>query len=284
MAGAGGAPAPMNFNNPTANDGSGAQFTNLGYLANTRDNNRESIIDLLNLNASLKGLNSGFMVAVGAKLDLSRLYVVGHSLGGIAGTLFTSVNQAAIANDALVGLPSNLNSIKGVVASVAGTQVSQIMVNSPTFGPTINGGLAAAGLPVGTSSYEKFVYSAQMMLDSADPVNFAQTLATQNVPVFVQQVNGDAVILNSIDSAPLGGTQALVRLLGASQIGLGETTLGLGYVKINGGTHGSLLVPSAQTVDAGLVTAEMQAEVVSFVLNGGKVAVGSQSPSSVAAP
>src|SRR5690606_41242298 len=58
-------------------------------------------------------------------LDLNRVYVVGVSLGGILGSVFTTVNQAAISNDAQLGLSSNLNSIKGLVASTSATQVDR---------------------------------------------------------------------------------------------------------------------------------------------------------------
>jgi hypothetical protein len=281
VAGPGGAPAAMNFATPTASDGSGAQFTNLGYLLNTRDNNREAVIDLLNLNASLKGLDTDFVQMQGAKLNLANVNVVGISLGGILGTVFTTVNQVAIANDAKVGLPSNLNPIRSLVASVAGTQVAQVLANSATFAPVINAGLSKAGVNVGTSNYEKFMYAAQSAIDSGDPVNFNQLLASLQIPVLVQQVKNDAVIPNSADSAPLTGTQAFARLLGATQLGLGETQLGLGIVQFNAGEHGSLLRPSTA---APQVTAEMQAEVVTFVLGVGKVAVGTGAPANVETP
>jgi len=283
VAGPGGAPAPMNFAAPTANDGSGAQFTNLGYLLNTRDNNREAVMDLLNLNASLKGLDADFVQAQGAKLNLANVNVVGHSLGGILGTVFVTVNQAAIANDAKIGLSSNLNPIRSLVASVAGTQVSQILINSATFAPVINAGLGKAGVNVGTSNYEKFMYAAQSAMDSGDPVNFAQLLSTLKIPVLLQQVKDDQVIPNSADSAPLAGTVPFARLLGTTRLGLGETQLGAdagytGYVKLNAGDHASLLRPSAA---APQVTNEMQTEVVSFILGAGKVAVGAAAPQNV---
>ncbi|MFO1388254.1 hypothetical protein [Cellvibrio sp.] len=278
VAGPGGAPAPMNFAAPTANDGSGAQFTNLGYLLNTRDNNREGVVDLLNLNASLKGLDTDFVQAQGAKLNLSNVNVVGHSLGGILGTVFTAVNQAAIANEAKLGLASNLNPVRSLVASVAGTQVAQVLVNSATFSSVINAGLAKAGVNPGTSNYEKFMYAAQSAVDSGDPVNFSQLVATLGVPVLLQQVKDDQVIPNGADSAPLTGTSAMARLLGTSVLGLGETQLGRGYVKLTAGDHASLLRPSAA---APQITAEMQAQVVSFVLGAGKVAVGSYAPQNI---
>ncbi|HOY23830.1 MAG TPA: hypothetical protein PK002_11800, partial [Cellvibrio sp.] len=290
VAGAGGAPAPMNFVTPTANDGSGAHFTNLGYLLNTRDNNRQAVMDLLNLNASLKGLDADFVQAQGAKLNLGNVNIVGHSLGGILGSVFTAVNQAAISNEAKIGMTANLNPVRSLVASVAGTQVSQILVNSASFAPVINAGLAKAGVNVGTSNYEKFMYAAQSAVDSGDPVNFAQLLPSLKIPVLLQQVKNDAVIPNSADSAPLAGTQAFARLLGATQLGLGQTQLGLnattgivtsGIVKMNAGDHGSLLRPSTS---APQITPEMQTQVVTFLLNVGGVAVGAAAPQNIETP
>jgi hypothetical protein len=74
--------------------------------------------------------------------------------------------------------------------------------------------------------------------------------------------------------------------LGTKQLGLGETLLGAdvgytGYVKLNAGDHVSLLRPSTA---APQVTAEMQAEVVSFVLGSGKVGVGSMAPQNIDVP
>src|SRR5690606_26727412 len=91
VAGPGGAPAPMNFEAPGASDGSGAQFINLGFLPNTRDNNRQTVMDLLDLNASLGSINTQVQAIAAPELDLNRVYVVGVSLGGILGSVFTTV-------------------------------------------------------------------------------------------------------------------------------------------------------------------------------------------------
>lgn len=281
VAGSGGAPKVMDFESPGATDGSGAQFINLGYLANTRDNNRQAVMDLLNLNASLGLLSENLENSLGIGLNTDRIYVVGVSLGGILSSVFTTVNQIAIANDDALGLSSNLNPIRGVVLSTAGAQVSQILVNSKTFAPIINGGLAASGVNVGTSNYERFLFAAQSTLDSADPVNFMPTLAQLGIPILVQQVNNDAVIPNYADSAPLAGTKALAGLLGAEQLGVGAADLGLGYVKLTEGSHTSLLRPEASSVQ---VTVEMQAQVVGMILNDGNVAIGDKAPGNIEGP
>lgn len=291
VAGAGGAPAPMNFTAPTANDGSGAQFVNLGYFANTRDNLRQAVVDLLNLNASLDNLNTQLETFRSVGIDTNKVYVVGMSLGGIVSTNFVSANQLALAGEAQlsaasqVAIPPVLKPIRGMVLSASGTQVSQIMVNSPTFGPTINAGLAAAGVNQGTSNYERFIYAIQSMVESGDPVSFAQTLGNLpdavKVPLLLQQVKNDQVILNSIANAPMGGTEAMARLFGMTQLGLGQTQLGKGHVKMNAGVHTSLLRPDPS---APQITNEFQAQVVSFVLGAGNVAVGSQAPANVELP
>lgn len=281
VAGSGGAPAPMNFETPGASDGSGAQFINLGFLTNTRDNNRQAVMDLLNLNASLASVNTEMLKTVSTGLDLNRVYVVGVSLGGILGSVFTTVNQLAIANDAQLGLASNLNPIRGLITSAAGTQVAQILVNSSTFAPVINGGLGASGVMVGTTNYERFLYAAQSAMDAGDPVNYMETLAQLGVPVLVQQINNDLVIPNNAAGAPLAGTQAMASLLNTTQLGLGSTQLGRGYVKHTAGGHASLLRPEG---GAPQVTAELQTQVVTFVLNNGGVAVGGGAPGNIELP
>lgn len=281
VAGSGGAPAPMNFTSPGTTDGSGAQFINLGYLANTRDNNRQAVMDLLNLNASLGSVDTEMRKSVATGLDLNRVYVVGVSLGGILGSVFATVNQVAIANEAKLGLTSNLKPIRGLITSAAGTQVAQVLVNSMSFAPVINGGLANSGVNVGTTNYERFLYAAQTAMDSGDPVNFMETLAKLGVPVLVQQINNDAVIPNGAAGAPLMGTTAMASLLGTTQLGLGATQLGRGYVKHTAGGHSSLLRPEG---GAPQVTAELQTQVVTFVLNNGNVSVGGGAPNNIEAP
>lgn len=281
VAGPAGSPAPMNFGNPGTSDGSGAQFINLGYLANTRDNNRQGVVDLLNLNASLGNVNAQILSSVTVGLDLNRLYVVGISLGGILGQAFVTTNQLAIANDAHMGLVSNLNPIRGLVLASAGSQVAQIIINSPTFGPVINASLTASNAAPGTSAYERFSYVAQSLLDSADAVSFAEPAAALGVPILLQQIRNDQVIVNAASSAPLAGTEPLARLLGTTQLGLGSTQLGRGFVKMTAGGHTSLLRPEG---GAPQVTAELQTQVVTFILNNGGVAVGGAAPGNVELP
>lgn len=278
---AAGNPAPMNFTNPTALDGAGAWFINLADLTNTRDNLRQSVMDLLNLNASIQAI-SDLDIDGNGSLDVDNVTVVGASLGTIVGSVFTTVNQIAMDNDASFG--SNLNAIQGFVGSVGGTQLAHLLNNSDTFAPRIQAGLAANGVQVGTSDYEKFLYVAQSTVSSGDPVNFAATLGTLGVPVLLQQVNGDTVVPNGDASLPLMGTDGLSSLVGAVQLtpGAQDVSGTPGIVKMTAGGHGSLLTPSG---GAPQVTAELQTQAVSFILSGGaQTAVGAAAPGDVETP
>ncbi|MFZ5722719.1 MAG: hypothetical protein ACOY33_03565 [Pseudomonadota bacterium] len=261
------APAAMNFSSPTALDGSGSWFINLANLQNSRDNMRQAVMDLLNLNASLTNINAldldGDANAANDNFDLSKVTVVGVSLGGIIATTFATVNQAVIANETAVNtaagvtvFPIRLNGVKALATSSAGGQLTRVLENSLSFGPRILGGLAAAGATPGTSNYEKFLYTAQSTVDSGDPVNFAQTLSAMGVKLLTQEVigGGDASVLGTAndtttyladkvvpnnanapvtinyglgsyttDTAPLAGTDPLATLLGVSKLSAGFT-------------------------------------------------------------
>lgn len=278
---ASGNPAAMNFANPTALDGSGAWFINLADLTNTRDNLRQSVMDLLNLNASLEAI-SALDIDGNGSLNTDNVTVVGVSLGSIVGSVFSTVNQIAMSNDASFG--SNLNPVVGFVGSAGGSQLAHLLNTSPTFGPRIQAGLAANGVESTSEDYQRFLYVAQSTMASGDPVNFASTLDSLNVPVLLQQINGDTVVPNGDPALPLMGTEGLASLAGANQLGAGaaNVTSTPGIVKMTAGGHASLLTPSG---GAPQVTAELQAQVVSFVLsNGAQVAVGSQAAADVEAP
>lgn len=298
------APSERHFDDPA---GSGGQFINLAVLNNTRDNMRQSVMDMLNLNASLDSISTTLGDAGLGTLDTSNVKAVGASLGGIVGTVYSTVNQMAIGAEGAAGFESNLKPLNGLVVSAGGSQLTQILNSSQTFGPVIEAGLAGAGVQKGTSNFERFLYVAQSAVDSGDPVNFAETLGALGVPVLVQQVVGggdasglgdakvytaDKVVPNSAVGAPLAGTTPLAALLGAAQVGPGIADVGAtnALVNLTIGHHASLLRPSETgsdpaTTGENVATAELQTEVASFVLDPSGTAVGSApNGSNTAAP
>ncbi len=295
------APRERHFNDAA---GSGGQFINLQVLQNTRDNLRQSVMDLLNLNASLDAISANLEAQMLSGLDTTNVKVVGVSLGGVVGTVYATVNQLAYGADSAAMFASNLHPLNGVVSSSAGGQLTQVLANSLALGPTVNGGLAQAGVNQGTSDYEKFLYAAQSTIDSGDPVNFASTLSALGVPVMVQQIVGggdasglgdtkvytaDKVIPNSVEGAPLAGTTPLAALAGASLPGSapGAASANL-LINLAIGHHASLLRPSEDGVTVAtngetLATGELQTEVVTFVLDSANIAVGTAGSNAAAA-
>lgn len=299
-----GTPAAMNFGATT--DGSGAWFINLANLQNSRDNLRQAVMDLLNLNATLGSIDSDD--DGDADFDTDSVSVVGVSLGGMVATTFTTVNQAVLAGEAQLNaatmgaFPVRLNSIDALVASVAGGQLTRILENSLSFGPRILAGLHSAGAVPGTSNYEKFMFVAQTMVDSGDPLNFASTLSTMGVPVLIQEIVGgsnlgdglylpDLVVPNNAntpvtqnyvitagpqsyttDTAPLAGTDPLLTLLGITEAETDPGFVDMEYAgaavsKLSIGYHSSLLTTASSAPTAGntLATGELQTEVVTFI-------------------
>jgi len=162
----------------TAVGSSGSAFINVANFARSRDNMQQGVVDLLNLNASLVNIET----ELGINLDLDKVYVAGHSLGAIFATTFAAVN-----NDAEVQqYNSNLNEIKGVILANGGSHVAKLLENSPSFGPTIIGGLkAAADLDQGSSAFESFMHVIQATIDVVDPANSAKALADSGTPVLL---------------------------------------------------------------------------------------------------
>src|SRR5690606_5188813 len=108
---------------------SGDLYINLQDFARTRDGMRQTVLDLMNLAASIGDMDIN---ADGTKDDLNpdNVYFIGHSLGGIIGTTFVAVN-----NDPLVQTYNpNLPEIKAAVLGNAGGGVVKLLENSPGIG------------------------------------------------------------------------------------------------------------------------------------------------------
>lgn len=209
----------------SAADRSGSLYINLARFQTTRDNNRQAVMDLLNLNASIPFMDIDNNPTT-VDFDKDKIYFAGISLGGIIGTQFVAVNN-------LNTHPANpngnraLNRVQAAVIGVAGGGLPKLLENSGAFGPQIVGGLtnpASFNLTQGGASYESLLYVMQATVDSADPINFAQQLnATQTPFTFIKSI-GDTVVPNSVASAPLAGTDPLVARLGAVKVD--DTTIG----------------------------------------------------------
>jgi dienelactone hydrolase len=243
-----GAPGPDGSIDP-----SGSWFINLSSLLTSRDNLRQGAADLMQLAHAVPSMH----YSAGNDFDASRIGFVGQSLGAIVGGVF-------------VALDPNVNV---AVLNVPGGGIARLLDGSPSFGPRIRAGLAAAGVEAGTPDYDAFMVAAQTAVDSGDPINFA--FAASEKRVLLQEVIGggdvlpDQVIPNTVPGAPLSGTEPLIAALGLEDIT--QTTQepdGIrGAVRFLEGEHGSILDPT----DYPAATAEMQGEMASMLVSGGTV-------------
>lgn len=221
-------PTPMSAL-PDGAEASGSLFINLSDFANSRDNLRQGVLDLLNLNASIEGLDIDGNPGNGPDLDPSRVYFVGHSLGGINGLPFVSVNNAVSGPDAAGTVNADLPVIQAAAVLNSGGGVTKLLENSPStsFGaPAILAGLSAASdgvLVQGSSSLETYFAVLQGLIDSTDPVNFGDSLSSFNI--LLTEIVGDGTSDNPSD-------QTIPNAADADLYGQGplELTLSNGFV------------------------------------------------------
>ena len=252
-------------------DASGTHTINLSSLLTSRDNLRQAVADLFVLTASVPNMDIDGNGT--GDFDTSRVEFVGQSLGAIVGTPYLALEEKVT-----VGF-----------LSVPGGGIAQMLNGSPTFGPRIRAGLAAAGVQPGTPAFDQFLGAAQQVIDPADPINYGFASLTNAILLHEVVGNGadippDQVIPNSVPGAPLSGTEPLIRVLDLDPItseGVHQDPNGLrAVVRFIRGEHGSLLSP-ARTVGVSPpqptgfadVTAEMQRQMASFTVSGGTAVV-----------
>lgn len=261
---------------PGTIDPSGSHFINLTSLLTSRDNNREGAADLITFERSLAGAT--IANAGGAPIFAAApSHYLGHSLGAIVGGVFLGVVPAT---DVSTGTLAN-----------PGGKLATLLIDSPTFAPLINQGLAAQGLTPGTTLYAQFFRDSQTAIDAGDPINYI-SLATAQHPIHLLQVVGstpppatcnpsapangcpDQVVPNSATQAlitasaygPAAAAGALTRIPAPAAPGPLLNPNGFrAYVNFIEGDHGSIIddvVPA--------VTAEMQGEAISFAASNGQ--------------
>jgi dienelactone hydrolase len=239
-------------------DTSGTYTINLTSLLTSRDNLRQAVADLFTLSKTIPTMNIDADAA--PDFDGSRIAFVGQSLGGIVGLNFISLDPT----------------VNTAVLSVPGGGIARLLDGSPTFGPRIRAGLAAAVPPVvaGTLTYDSFMGAAQQAVDSGDPINFASVAVASGERILLHEVVGggsslpDQVIPNSVAGAPLSGTEPLIRVLGLPSIfgqGAPNPAGVKGAVRFIVGDHGSLLSPAASAP----ATVEMQGQMASYIVSNG---------------
>ncbi|MGB5621269.1 MAG: hypothetical protein WBN65_02125 [Gammaproteobacteria bacterium] len=227
-------------------DPSGAHFINLSGPLVSRDNGRQSAADLMVLAMTVPTIDiapPGFQPDGVPDYGASTVHFVSQSLGSIIGTTF-------------LGSYGNASNIATATLGVGGGVISDLLLDSFSFGPVIEGGLSAAGLVPNTGVYNNYVRDLQNSIDAFDPISFASEAAAVH-PVHFIEVTGDLVVPNSANNrlaAEMDVTE--VTAAGANDVS-GNSASRVCFIA---GGHGSQLDPT----DSPAATVEMQAETVTF--------------------
>lgn len=105
---------------------------------------------------------------LGVVVDPLKVYYAGQSLGALHGTMTVATNPR----------------ISKAVLNVGGGTIVDIFTTSPAFKDGIDALLAGMGITPGTSAYLQFLAVAKLVLDPADPVNYAGHLLADTLPDF----------------------------------------------------------------------------------------------------
>ncbi|RME27895.1 MAG: hypothetical protein D6806_03800, partial [Deltaproteobacteria bacterium] len=221
----------------------------------TRDNIRQTVIDLLQLVRVLKACTAA--ECGGLEIDPARIYFVGTSLGAVSGALFAAVSP----------------DVRRVVLNAPAAGIGMMLAESPVLLAELSPAICAAGIvsasccqaqpPVCTPQdlaqdvgFAQFLQIAQWILDPADPANYAKALAARisagTKRVLVQQATGDLVFPNSASSLLAG-------LLGLPADGLKSYDPGA-CATVPEGAHSMLLQ------NCGSGTVQMQTDIIQFLL------------------
>ncbi len=282
---------------------SATHYMNLASLPTARDNLRQSVSDLLGLRL---GLNAVIDTTAGQNVDfdMSRVSVMGVSLGAITGG-----NFAAVANTSMGGQLAALDgmfAIKQASLESPGGGVAQFLLESPAFGPLIQGLLLSEASPefgelltqlYGTTDvteaqlvqavatfmgalegdalaavngvFAEFAFAAQTVMDAGDPTNYAESLGA-STPVHMMTVVGDGTDENLPDQViPVSTALPLSGQLPlASTIGLSQVSTTQASTDPLSGlvlfTSGAH-ASSLNPASSAEVTLEMQSQVAGYI-------------------
>ena len=175
----------------------GWNLLNLTNFFATRDNFRQQVVSSAQLARVISSTATGNLgqQAGGITLNAAKISYAGQSLGGILGTLYTSVAPE----------------VRNAALNVPGGDLPLILLTSPAFAPqaaAFQAGLAAQGIPTNSPTYDTFIGVAKWIIDPGDPLNagpylvrdtgLAAPLANQGGTRrgFIQWVLNDQVVVN----------------------------------------------------------------------------------------
>lgn len=232
-------PANVTQNFVAPSPGGGSSFINLSSPRTSRDNGRQSAVDLYYLAQAIVSGQTNMDGVAGPEFAPLPPAFIGTSLGGMVGSVWSATDASS-----RIG-----------VYNVPGGRVSTLLINSNTFGPAIGAGLQQQGIVNGTAAWQQFWLLFQTVIDDGDPFNYGQHLLSGalkgNSPTtsLMQYYIGDAVVPNV-------ASEDLARSIGAPQVAPVQQRLSLleevaapfrgsGVFQFpQGNNHGAILDPS----------------------------------------
>lgn len=215
---------------------SGSLFLNPQDLVTARDNLRQGTLDLLNLSATARANELAFDVDSDGYniVQGTQFHFVGHSLGGINGGVFAELSENPDLRKGWTdSAPNGLGQAGTPYAPLSSTslmntggQLTKLIENSPSISSRVLPALPDQG----SSNLEDYLYVFQGVVDSGDPVNYAESLGANANGLLISEVIGDLTVPNEANenplgdalSAPLTGTEPLMAL---ADIGTGSAPL-----------------------------------------------------------
>jgi dienelactone hydrolase len=252
-------------------------------LASTRDNIRQSVLDVQAVVNSIKACTAAAPCG-GFSADATKIGYMGISLGGIIGGVITATTdvKGAVLNVPGVGLVDILENTENL--AIRCSTVDGLIDAGIITGTKWNGvsGAGATGTCAGTEwrsqpGYLTFSSIARWVLDSSDGANFTSRLAAKRF--LIQKVKDDAVVPNVATdnmarltgfTVPADGdaTDITVAAPSAPLLTAPQTNKWLQYTSNTNFTfvHGSLL-NGGSTIEAQRGTRRVQVDAITYLVN-----------------
>lgn len=276
-------------------------------LGATRDNIRQTVLDLQGLIAAVKacGTNqcaildgNGNPTGVDLKFDVNHINYAGISLGGIIGSTTTAVAgdlKSAVLNVPGVGLVDILENTANLTirCSLVDALIDAGLLVGDKFDPANNTGLCTTDAWKTQPSYKQLSVIARWIVDPADGANFAGKLATRKY--LIQEVVDDQVVPNiateiegalvgqagaNADCGALNPAPPPLMIPSAALLANPMMSNFLRYPTVAPGTagcvagntyeHASLLRPANGNADGNLATVRLQTDAFFFLVSNGK--------------
>ncbi|WP_351074800.1 VolA/Pla-1 family phospholipase [Shewanella sp. CAL98-MNA-CIBAN-0140] len=278
-------------------------FVNISSTLTVRDNFRQATLDHLGLRLLLTGMAQQLAAASQPQVfDVSKMSAQGLSLGGIVGTTFSTYASTGLVNPMTGDALPNAYAINAASLVAPSGGLAGAFAGSAAFGPVLFSNITAsstfmdlvtaantAGYEPGTPEYAAlvqavyagfiptFAFAVQTAIDSADPINHGEKLASTGLPVHLIEIVGDGAgnlpdqtLPNSVEGFPLSGTEPLIASLSLDCVD--TTTPGSGAVRFSKGHHSSIVSPGETPATDGMAmqaTVEMQSQVAGFAKTAG---------------